>query len=177
MKTPVNFSNWHLGVTWCHEAPLSIEIDRSAPTVVPTHAFGFFQFSAIAFGGSALLDAQGGLTGQAPLNAGFFSEGNAFWRFLVQSLGHGCGAPLVAEAENLECSGDVALSGADNVTHFDLSGGFGRLAIDFHPALANFIRGQGPRLVKPGGPQPFVDSDFVHKTPFWAENQRGNLFL
>ena len=149
----------------------SFKIDRSAPAVVPAHALGFFQFSAIALGGAALLDAQCGLAGQAPLNAGFFSEGNAFRRFLVQSLGHGCGAPLVTEAENLEGSVDIALAGADDVTHFDLSGSFGRLAIDFHPALANFVCGQGPRLVKPGSPQPFVDSDFVHKTPFWAENQ------
>lgn len=149
----------------------SFKIDRSAPAVVPAHALGFFQFSAIALGGAALLDAQCGLAGQAPLNAGFFSEGNAFRRFLVQSLGHGCGAPLVAEAENPECSGDVALLSADDVANFDLAGGFGRLAIDFDSALANFVCGQGTRLVKPGSPQPFVDSDFVHKTPFWAENQ------
>ena len=155
----------------------SFKIDRSAPAVVPAHALGFFQFSAIALGGAALFDAQGGLAGQAPLNAGFFTQGNAFRCFLVQSLGHGRGSPLVAQAENHECSGDVALTGADNVANLDLAGGFGCLTIDFHAALANFVRGQGPRLVKPGGPEPFVDSDFVHKTPFWAENQPENLFL
>ena len=155
----------------------SFEIDGGAPAVVPTNALGFFKFSAIALGGAALFDVQGGLAGQAPLNAGFFTQGNAFRRFLVQSLGHGRGSPLVAQAENHECSGDVALTGADNVANLDLAGGFGCLTIDFHAALANFVRGQGPRLVKPGGPEPFVDSDFVHKTPFWAENQPENLFL
>lgn len=177
MKTPEMRSNWHLGVT-CLSAVLTLlKVDRGTPTIVPAHLFGFFQFASIAFGGAALLDAQCRFSGQTSLNIGFFSQSNAFRGFFVQSLCNGGGAALVAQGQYLQSACDVALTGADHVSGFKLSGGFGRLAIDFDPAFANFICGQRAGLVKARSPKPFVDSDFVHKSPFWAEIAGRWLFL
>jgi hypothetical protein len=154
-----------------------LKVDRRTPPIIPTEVFGFFQITSIALGGAALLDAQSWFSGESTLDAGFFSQGNTFGGLLVQSLCHGGGAALVAKAQNFEGARGVALSGADHVPNFDFSGCFGRLAIDLYATFANFVRGQRPGLVKPGGPQPFVDSYFVHKVLFWAETSTQTLFL
>jgi hypothetical protein len=49
---------------------------------------------------------------------------------------------LVAQGQNFQGAGDVALSGADHVANFDLPGGLGSLIIDGDPALANLVSGQ-----------------------------------
>ena len=177
VKTPASPSNWHLGVTDCLGPAGLFKIDRRTPPIIPAHAFGFFQLASVALGGAALLNAQGGLPGETPLEAGFFSQRDAVWGLFIQRLRNGGRAPLVAQGQNQEGAGDDPLAGADRVADFDLARSFDRLTVHFDPALADFIGGQRPRLVKARRPKPFVDSDFVHKSPFWAEIAGRWLFL
>jgi hypothetical protein len=92
----------------------------------------------------------------------FVSEFKAVVRFFVQSLCGWCRTSLVANAQDLDRSGDVAVPCANHIAHFDLPRGFDGLIVDGHATFANFVCGQRPGFVKTGSPKPFIDSDFVH---------------
>lgn len=114
-------------------------VQRSAPAIIPAYFFDLFQFPAVSFGRSTLLYAEGGFSGQAPLDACFFSQGEALSSFLVEGLRYRRRSALITQGQNLEGSNNVTLPGADHVANFDFSRSLGCLAIDFDPAFANFI--------------------------------------
>jgi hypothetical protein len=128
----------------------------------------FFQITAIPFGGTALFNAQRGLPCQSPLGCDFFAQSLAVWRFFVKLLSNRCRASLITEGQDIDRAGDIPLPKFDGIAHFDFTGCFGSLRIDLDPAFAYFICGQGPGFVKTRRPEPFIDSDFVHKASFWA---------
>jgi hypothetical protein len=59
-----------------------------------------------------------------------------------------------------------ALAQRHGVAGLDLARGLGDVAVDLHPALADFLRRQRAGLVEAGGPQPFVDAQIYPLTVF-----------
>jgi hypothetical protein len=55
-----------------------------------------------------------------------------------------------------------ALPQRHGVAGFDLTRGLGFDIVDAYAALVDFFHGERTGFVEAGGPQPFVDSQFVH---------------
>jgi len=87
----------------------SLRIDGGAPAVVPI-VLNDIQVSALAFGGTALLNARCGILGHGIFAGVFGSQFNALWGLLVQALRRGGWTPHVAQPQDHHRFGLVTLT-------------------------------------------------------------------
>ena len=149
----VDVANKHLQR---HNSASALLIDRCAPAVAPV--LGAVDVAPVPFCGASFLQGGGGLGGQPALFGGFFTGGDAVGCFFVQQLCHRGRAACAAQSPHDHGACDNTLAQGHGVATAQVAGRFGLLAIDGDTALADFIRGQAAGLVKPGAPQPFVQS-------------------
>ena len=144
-----------------------------APTAVPCNGccpcFGrkpsmlkSLQQTAVAFGGAALCLGQCGFGCQTALLGRCQAVAQAIGGFFVQGLGHGGGATHVAQPTYLDRAHHWPAANGHQVARFDLARWLGHLSVDQHTPLVQLVGRERTCFVEAGGPQPFVDAEFVH---------------
>ena len=117
------------------------------------------QGAAVAFGGAAFLDGEGGFRREASRSGGSFAGGAAFGCFFVELLRFGSRAAPRGQCEHLHLTPHAAgLPQREHVAGFDLVRGFCWLACQQHAPQSHFIGGEGAGFVKARRPEPLVQA-------------------
>ena len=96
-------------------------VDRRAPALVPSGVSQFFTIATVAFGGTALRQAEGGLRCQAVLFGRQLTLLDGRLSFLKQKGCHGCGATLVADRRHVQAADEATARRATTVSASDPS--------------------------------------------------------
>jgi hypothetical protein len=129
---------------------------RSSGYPRPCRACAGRAWSAGRAPGAGRVARQAALFGRLGLQA------QAFFGFFIELLGHGRRTALLADAAHHHCAVDRALPQRHGVAGFDFARGLGFGAVDRDTALVYFLDRERAGFVETGGPQPFVDAQFIH---------------
>src|SRR5690606_21873241 len=116
------------------------------------------KYAPVALGGAAGIVIERRLGREPPHFSSQGTPGDTLVGFFVQPGRPRCRPAYTAYRLHDHFDGRITLAHRDTIARADFTGWFDRLAVDQHPALANFIDRQRARLVETRRPQPFIDS-------------------
>lgn len=107
-------------------------------------------------------DGVGWFRGYALLLGGGEPGLDAFLRFRIQRLRNWSRATHATETKNYNMPRMIAATQCYQVAYLDFAGGFGVVPIEVYSAFVHFIGRQASGFIKPGSPEPFVQTDRVY---------------